>query len=543
MKRPLVVISILGTVLDNGYAPNRWEKWRPTVALTQQPDFVVDQLILVVSPQWERLRLRVTEDIAAVSPDTRVQAVTIDWTNPWDFEEVYGQLHTLAGALALDPEEFDVAVHITTGTHVAQICLFLLTESRHFPGRLLQGSPWTTRNPGPGVCTFIDLDLSRYDALAARFGDESRTAADVLKSGIATRNAAFNRTIEELERVVVASDAPILLTGPTGAGKTQLARRIYALKRARHRVAAEFVEVNCATLRGDGAMSTLFGHTKGAFTGAAAARTGLLRRADGGMLFLDEIGELGLDEQAMLLRAIEDGTFYPMGSDQVQTSKFALLAGTNRDLHQAVREGKFRADLLARIDLWTFRLPSLSERPEDIEPNLDYELARWAERTGERLTMNRDARAMYLAFACSDDSAWAGNFRDLNASVIRMGTLCQGGRVRVEDVKRECERLRAGWPGASRSGQSNIDDIGLRALLGDAFDALDRFDRVQLSDVVEVCRNSRTLSEAGRALFDASLKRRGSRNDADRVSKYLARHGLTLRSIQGTSPHQRPDAG
>ena len=134
------------------------------------------------------------------------------------------------------------------------------------------------------------------------------------------------------------------------------------------------MDVNCATPRGDGAMSALFGHTKGAFTGALKDRPGLLRTADGGVLFLDEIGELGSDEQAMLLRALEEKTFLPLGSDRESHSDFQLIAGTNRDLFAAVREGRFREDLLARINLWTFSLPGLRARPEDIEPNLQFEL-------------------------------------------------------------------------------------------------------------------------------------------------------------------------
>jgi transcriptional regulatory protein RtcR len=99
-------------------------------------------------------------------------------------------------------------------------------------------------------------------------------------------------------------------------------------------------------------------------------RAGLLRAANNGMLFLDEIGELGLDEQAMLLRALEEKTFLPLGSDKEAHSDFQLICGTNRDLHAAVREGRFREDLLARIHLWTFVLPGLRDRREDIEPNL-----------------------------------------------------------------------------------------------------------------------------------------------------------------------------
>ncbi len=156
--------------------------------------------------------------------------------------------------------------------------------------------------------------------------------------------------------MAIKSRAPILLNGPTGAGKSFLARRIFELKQARHQFSGAFVEVNCATLRGDTAMSTLFGHVKGAFTGARESREGLLRSANGGMLFLDEIGELGADEQAMLLKAIEEKTFTRLAAIAV-SSDFQLIAGTVRDLRQLVAEGKFREDLYARINLWTFTLP------------------------------------------------------------------------------------------------------------------------------------------------------------------------------------------
>src|SRR5690606_29133174 len=121
------------------------------------------------------------------------------------------------------------------------------------------------------------------------------------------------------------------------------------------------------------AMSALFGHVKGAYTGAARDRPGLLRAADQGVLFLDEIGELGADEQAMLLRAIEAKRFLPVGTDREIESDFQLIAGSNRDLGRAAVSGGFRDDLLARINLWSFPLPGLRERPEDIEPNLTYE--------------------------------------------------------------------------------------------------------------------------------------------------------------------------
>ena len=214
-------------------------------------------------------------DIANLSPDTVVNLIPMDFADPWDFGEMYAALYDWTRGYRFDPEREQYWAHITTGTHVAQICMFLMVESRTIPGVLLQTSPPRKQaGESPGKYTLIDLDLSRYDVLARRFSQARDDALEFLKSGIPTRNRAFNRLIEEIERVAVRSQAPILLTGPTGAGKSHLARRMYELKKSRHQVQGEFVEVNCATLRGDGAASTLFGHKKGAFTGAAADRAG-----------------------------------------------------------------------------------------------------------------------------------------------------------------------------------------------------------------------------------------------------------------------------
>src|SRR6202035_3102207 len=172
---------------------------------------------------------------------------------------------------------------------------------------------------------------------------------------------------------------------------------------------------------------------------------GLLRAAGKGVLFLDEIGELGNDEQAMLLRALEEKTFLPLGSDREAHSDFQLIAGTNRDLLSAIRDGRFREDLLARINLWTFTLPGLRSRPEDIEPNLQFELDQFGERTSHHVTFSKEARQQFLDFALVPSAKWMGNFRDLNAAVVRMATLAQGGRISVEIVQEEMERLTASW--------------------------------------------------------------------------------------------------
>ncbi|TSD56531.1 AAA family ATPase [Variovorax sp. KBS0712] len=527
--KPIVVIGFLGTQLDAGQGAGRWHKWRPTVSLAQHDDMVVARIELLHTRKHTALAELVKADIAAVSPETTVNLVPFDLEDPWDFGEVYTRLYDWARAYPFQPEREQYWTHITTGTHVAQICMFLLSESRVVPGVLAQTSPPRKQRQGDaGKVALIDLDLSRYDPIARRFDADQRDAVAFLKSGIATRNARFNALIDEIERVAVRSRAPILLVGPTGAGKSFLARRMFELKQARHQVTGPFVEVNCATLRGDGAASTLFGHKKGSFTGAASDRAGLLRTAHQGALFLDEIGELGLDEQAMLLKAIEEKRFFPVGADKEVESDFQLIAGTHRDLRRDVAQGRFREDLFARINLWTYDLPGLAQRPEDIEPNLDHLLALHAAENHRVVRFNAEARTAYLRFAQSSEAIWRGNFRDLSASVTRLATLADGGRIAVALVEAEIARLRWLWKheGAGTSAAAG-DDVDLEALLGEEkFAALDLFDRLQLEAVVRVCRPARSLSEAGRQLFQASRTQRSVVNDADRLRKYLAKMGL-----------------
>ena len=277
-------------------------------------------------------------------------------------------------------------------------------------------------------------------------------------------------------------------------------------------------------------MSALFGHVKGAFTGATTPRPGLLKTAHNGLLFLDEIGELGLDEQAMLLRALEEKRFLPVGADRDVASDFQLIAGTNRDLRQSVIDGQFRDDLLARINLWSFELPGLAERKEDIEPNIGFELDRFAGEHSRRVSFNKEARDTFLRFATSGDAAWAANFRDLNAAITRMATLAPSARINRAIVKEEVARLTTDWA----SSEHDDDTTLLQEILGEQRVAeLDLFDLGQIAAVIRVCRECRTLSEAGRKLFAVSRKSRSKTNDADRLRKYLLRFDLSWSDVCG----------
>jgi len=520
MKKRRVVIGVLGTVMDKrGKRANRLRKWRPTVGLCQQPDLPVDRLELLHQPQDRGMAEQITEDIRLLSPHTTVRPWSVTIADPWDFEEVYAAFLDFATHYKFDTEHEEYLVHITTGTHVAQICWFLLTEARYLPASLIQTSPASRDAPEEaapvGRYSIIDLDLSRYAALTSRFQREQQESVSFLKAGIDTRNATFNALIDQIERVALRSTAPVLLTGPTGAGKSFLANRIYQLKQSRHQLTGRLVAVNCATLRGDNAMSTLFGHVKGAFTGAATARAGLLREADGGVLFLDEIAELGLDEQAMLLKAIEEKTFFPFGSDKEVRSDFQLIAGTHRDMRQWVAEGRFREDLWARINMWSFALPGLAQRREDIAPNVEYELQRFATEAQSQVRFDREARERYLRFADSPQALWRGNFRELGSSVARMATLAEQGRITLALVEEEIVRLQESWQIATPSAAMDLD----------------LFDQRQLETVLEVCRRSASLSEAGRELFAVSRMKKVNPNDADRLRKYLTRFGLSWESL------------
>lgn len=533
-----VAISILGTQLDQrGRGNARWERWRPNLSMCQHDDLIVDRLELIHDNHSIGLANQLCEDVGLVSPETRVNLHCINFHNPWDFESVYAALLDFAKSYPFKPTRENYLIHITTGTHVAQICLYLLTEAGYLPGRLLQTSPGKPRSSDTGQYQIIDLDLSKYDQIASRFKKEHDEGTSFLKGGIQTRNAAFNRMIEQLEKVSLRSRAPILLTGPTGAGKSQLARRVFELRQHRRLLDGKLVTVNCATLKGENAMSALFGHKKGAFTGATTDRLGLLREADKGLLFLDEIGELGLDEQAMLLRAIEDKSFLPLGADRETSSDFQLIAGTNRDLLEQCRTGGFREDLLARIDLWTYQLPSLRERVEDLEPNIDFELEKFSNLSGSLTTFNRDARSTYLQFARSGDARWTANFRDLNASITRMGTLADGGRITTAVVREEIQRLQSKWQPAVTELANTLPNLNPTGIVAEVLgtggaDHLDYFEQLQLAALIHVCRTSTSMADAGRKLFNVSRLQKSSVNDSHRVRQLLNKYQLSFDQLK-----------
>ena len=533
MYKDNVVFAFLGTTHDAGFNDKRWERWRPTLSLvSDQDEFPVTRIELFCTPPLNhKLNSIIENDIKEKSPLTEVVWHTLDVNgDPWDFARMYAALFDFAGNYDFQPNKEDYFLQTATGTHVAKICLFLLAESRIFPAKLITTFATNEkRHPEvwKGGINIIDLSLSKYSAIAKRFDAHATKNTDVLRSGIQTLNKHFNNVIAEIEVVSTRTLSPMLITGPTGAGKSHLVSRIHELRKDKKMLSGTFVDVNCATLRGDNAMSALFGHTKGAFTGAHSPRNGYLLEANNGTLFLDEIGELGLEEQAMLLKAIEEKSFCPLGSDTPRTSNFTLIAGTNRDLFKEVELGGFRADLLARINIWEFLLPPLSDRPEDIAPNLDFELSKISAKNAKLVYMTKESKEQYLEFAIR--APWPGNFRDLTASIERMATLSNSGSIEVDTVDVEISRLRRLWRLTDQQ-EIESESLGAKYFGRESYAGFSLLDRVQIDAILNQIKSAKTLAELARALEQTPDS--GDFNWSDRGKKILQRFDIDFKKAK-----------
>lgn len=223
--------------------------------------------------------------------------------------------------------------------------------------------------------------------------------------------------IRSLIERVAPTEATVLITGESGTGKEVVARAIHALSR---RAGRAFVPVNCAAIPHEMLESELFGHERGAFTGAVAARQGLFSMAQGGTIFLDEVSEMPAQLQAKLLRVLEDHLVRPLGADRAAAVDLRVIAASNKDLSGAVRAGSFREDLFYRLQVVPIMLPPLRERRSDIPLLVDYFLARMRERhPGRGCTVSREAMAHLWAYD------WPGNVRELENLLERLVILCE----------------------------------------------------------------------------------------------------------------------
>jgi two-component system nitrogen regulation response regulator NtrX len=265
----------------------------------------------------------------------------------------------------------------------------------------------------------------------------------------------FLATLEQAT-LAARSDARILLTGESGTGKELLAAHIH---QSSPFAAGPFVKVNCAAIPTELLESELFGHEKGAFTGATATRRGKFELADAGSIFLDEVGDLPLAAQAKLLRVLQEGEFHRVGGEQPVRVSVRVISATNRDLAQLASQQRFREDLYYRLCVMPIRVPPLRERPQDIPALADYFLDEFCRRNNFRPKTIDPA-----VFSALEDYAWPGNARELRNAVERMAILTAGERITTASVPIE---LRTAAPSPStlqQARESAERDHILRAL-------------------------------------------------------------------------------
>ncbi|HVT91630.1 MAG TPA: sigma-54 dependent transcriptional regulator [Bryobacteraceae bacterium] len=301
-----------------------------------------------------------------------------------------------------------------------------------------------------GAFDFLEKPLSRDRVLLAlknaleqtRLRRENERLRELVGSGprMIGSSPAFQRVVEQAT-MAARSDARVLLTGESGTGKELLAAHVH---RESPFAGGPFVKVNCAAIPGDLLESELFGHEKGAFTGAVAARKGKFELADGGTIFLDEVGDLHSASQAKLLRVLQEGEFHRVGGEQPIRVSVRVIAATNRDLGALVAQQKFREDLYYRLCVVPIRVPSLRERPQDIRVISEYFLEEFCSRNNFRRKTIADG-----VYPILESYGWPGNVRELRNVVERMAILTRDDMLGEDSVPIELRLSRDSAPASN----------------------------------------------------------------------------------------------
>ena len=464
-------------IQGKGKPNNRHEIWRPSVALAQlskldkgYEDLFFDEYYLLWDEKENHKKLvdEIKEDIESLPSHPTLYIVNPGITEPFETKDVYQHLYSFLAKEEFHRQNVQYYVNCTNGTTQMRNCLFLLTQTGHIDALRIAPTPWKNHRQrdrkADGKTWFEDggrtfkgsytIENPREISEAyTTIGEETQQGIfQIIKKGTITKDEEKLKEIAHIiEKIIKITNAEfkakqsILITGETGTGKTQLAQNIAEAFGKKDKL----ISLNCATIRGADAniqKIDLFGCVKGAAFGITEDRKGALALANKGVLFLDEIGELHLEVQAMLLTALDKGEFVPLGGDpsKPEKSSFQLISGTNRPLEQHIEEGLFRSDLFNRINAWRFKLHPIRERRDDIQPNIRGFLKILADKYGmNALTFTPEAEKRFVEYANDETITWDGNFRELNAMITRMAILSDGISITKEIVESEFNEAKA----------------------------------------------------------------------------------------------------
>ncbi len=415
MVRKNVLFTFVGN--RDPYVENS-DEYGPILSLLDKREFQRVYLFCTGPEYMERAR-SVEEIGKEINPHTNFKYVSLSLSSPVDYQEIYSKLRATVDNImeSIFHEKPDISVLLDPGTPQMQTVWFLMVKGGYLNARLLQGVPPKFAGGAYKVREIV-LDESimpdiRVSLKREKEGGESWFISETEKR-IVGESPVFKETLSKA-RNLARYDVSILLQGETGSGKGLFARFIHEVS---DRAGKPFVIVDCAAISENLVESELFGHKKGAFTGAEFERLGKFRAADGGTIFLDEIGEIPLSLQPKLLRVLEEKRFHPVGSDSEVVVDVRVVAATNKNLEKLVEEGSFRRDLFERLNQVTLVIPPLRDRKEDIPLLIEAFVAEWNSRYGENKGLSEET-VKYLM-----DYPWPGNVRELYNTVT---ALCASG--------------------------------------------------------------------------------------------------------------------
>jgi transcriptional regulator with GAF, ATPase, and Fis domain len=366
-------------------------------------------------------------------PSTATHICGAPLKDPTNYLGILRQIRLHFKTIRAAHPDADFFIAVSSGTPHMHACWVMLAASGEIPATILQSTPPEFVSEGKSPVKEIDLSSDDFPRITLR--EESSSIEDneegldeiCRELGIFGQDETFLKMIRQVAAYAPYDDTHILLLGETGSGKERVTELLHRLS---PRALRSLVSVNCSSLPPELVESQLFGHRKGAFTGAVADHAGKFKTADGGILFLDELGELPLAAQAKLLRVLDQGEIEPVGANQPTKVNVRVVAATNRDIRQMVSEGRFREDLYQRFSA-VITLPPLRQRKSDISVLALHLLEEWNRRHKKQRSLSAKALTALTAHP------WPGNVRELRRVIAQSAMLTDKSAIGPTDLKFE----------------------------------------------------------------------------------------------------------